>query len=289
MLTPEAESGSDNILDDVFVAPWRDEIVSDSVFKNQNVTDFYETLEELTKNANSMNATDEDTLKSKYMNSVSSEMSKLYQMKREIQNSNLSDAEKYNAVREIQKEIDALAKAALSAYENAQVVGDSAIIGNSLYEREDGQWKKANDGKVDIQDIVADRLSPNASAYWKQKSEADFAAKNPTKYAIAQSAGGYEAYKKATSDLSSIKADRDANGNTISGSRKKKVMEYISNLDIDYEEKLILYKSEYKSDNRYNVAIVNYLNNNPNISYEQMMMILAELGFNVTADGRVTW
>jgi hypothetical protein len=288
MLTPEAESGDNSIVGNL-IAPWRDKFTADSVMNNQNVTDFYEIRDKATVNANSMYATDEDTLKSKYMNSVSSEMSKLYQMKREIQNSNLSDAEKYNAVREIQKEIDALAKAALSAYENAQVVGDSAIIGNSLYEREDGQWKKANDGKVDIQDIVADRLSPNASAYWKQKSEADFAAKNPTKYAIAQSAGGYEAYKKATSDLSSIKADRDANGNTISGSRKKKVMEYISNLDIDYEEKLILYKSEYKSDNRYNVAIVNYLNNNPNISYEQMMMILAELGFNVTADGRVTW
>lgn len=288
MLTPEAESGDNSIVGNL-IAPWRDKFTADSVMNNQNVTDFYEIKDKATVNANSMNATDEDTLKSKYMNSVSSEMSKLYQMKREIQNSDLSDAEKYNAVREIQKEIDALAKDALSAYENAQVIGDSAIIGDTLYEREDGQWKKANDGKVDIQDIVAERLSPNASAYWKQKSEETFAAKNPTKYAVALSAGGYDVYKQATNDLSSIKADKDSKGNTISGSRKKKVMQYIANLDIDYEEKLILYKSEYKSDNRYNVAIVNYLNNNPNISYEQMMLILAELGFNVTDDGRVTW
>ena len=122
--TPEAESGGNKLL-----APLTSKFTADSVMNNQNVTDFYDKVDELTKNANSAKATDEDILKSKYMNSINSELSALYQQKREIQNSTLSDAKKNAAVREVQKQIDAMTAEGLNTYGNVKIDGVYATVG----------------------------------------------------------------------------------------------------------------------------------------------------------------
>ena len=111
----------------------------------------------------------------------------------------------------------------------------------------------------------------------------------PERYAVAKSVGGYEKYKTYSSELYDIKADKDESGKSITGSRKEKVIDYINNLDADYGEKIILFKSEYKADDTYNYEIIDYLNNRDDISYEEMEAILKELGFTVKADGTVTW
>ena len=116
------------------------------------------------------------------------------------------------------------------------------------------------------------------------KEEYDFAYKSPEKYVVAKSVGGYNSYKTYTSDLYDIKADKDEDGKTISGSRKEKVIDYINNLDADYGEKIILFKSEYPSDDTYNYEIIDYLNGRDDISYEDMVTILKELGFTVKGD-----
>ena len=72
MLTPEAESGDDSFLGNM-IAPLKDMFTTDSVMNNQNVSDFYDKVDELTVNANGSKATDEDVLMSKYMNSVMKE------------------------------------------------------------------------------------------------------------------------------------------------------------------------------------------------------------------------
>ena len=119
--------------------------------------------------------------------------------------------------------------------------------------------------------------------------EFDYAQKNPEKYALATVVGGYEPFAKYSSDLNDIEADKDSNGKTISGSRKKKVMAYIESLDIDRGQKLILHKSQYKSDTSYNRAIIEYLKSRDDISIDQRKTILTELGFNVSEDGTVRW
>ena len=119
--------------------------------------------------------------------------------------------------------------------------------------------------------------------------EFDFATKQPEKYALSKVVGGYSAYSTYQKELNDIKADKDANGKTISGSRKEKVLNYIENLDADYYEKIILFKSEYKADDTYNEEIVNYLNNRSDIAYEEEVEILKGLGFTVEADGTVRW
>jgi hypothetical protein len=113
---------------------------------------------------------------------------------------------------------------------------------------------------------------------------------NPEKYTVSKAVTSdlFE-YRKLTGDLYDIKADKDANGKSISGSRKDKVTEYLNDLDIDYGAKLILFKSEYNADDTYNYEIVEYLNGREDISYEDTVTILKELGFKVDSKGNVTW
>ena len=254
MMTPEAESG-DNSFGGNLIAPLKDKFTTDSVMNNQNVSDFYSKADELKVKANSSYATEEDILKNKYMNAVNSELGELYKTKREIQNSSLSDEAKYAQVREIQKQINALAKESLNTYDNVVSEDNYANVGDKHYKQNDeGEWQKINDKQVEKQ-------APFVKVY-----------------------GGYSSYLKYSSDLYDIKADKDEYGKSISGSRKEKVLNYINNLDADYETKIILWKSEYPSDDTYNMDIINYLNNRADLTYEERVAILTELGFTVSGD-----
>lgn len=341
-LTPEAENGDSSILGTI-TAPFRDKFTTDSVMNNQNVSDFYDLKDELTVNANGMRATDEDKLKAKYMNSISSELAKLYQQKREIQNGSWSDERKYEAVRDIQQQIVDLMKEGMSSYGNISYEddyrggGEYARVGNRVYKRdENGEWSKlsddqltkyevtraagdaayatdgenhyrwyvpgedaSEDAKPEWRKITADQLEKQEEVtgglgispedYWENKDEYDYAYDHPENYAVAKAVGGYKAYKTYTSELYDIKADKDEYGKSISGSRKEKVLDYINGLDIPYEEKLILFKSEYNADDTYNYEIIDYLNGNEDISYDDMVAILKKLGFNVDSKGNITW
>ena len=145
-LTPESDG-------DGILAPFIDKFSTDSVMKNQNVSDFYETVDELTKNANSMYATEEDILKSKYMNSISADLGELYQQKREIQSSNKSDAMKDALVRDIQEQINELTKESLNAYSSIDYQtardGEYVNIGSKYFKLNDkGEWVKLDDDAV---------------------------------------------------------------------------------------------------------------------------------------------
>ena len=119
----------------------------------------------------------------------------------------------------------------------------------------------------------------------------NWAYNNPDKRSLAKAVVGdvveYRSYAKVLND---IRADKDANGKTINGSAKQKKFDYINGLDIDKGAKMILWKSEYPSDDSFNMEIIEYLDNRDDISHEEMLTILKELGFNVSADGRsVSW
>lgn len=131
---------------------------------------------------------------------------------------------------------------------------------------------------------ITDRKDPiDMTDYGDYSSleEFDFANKYPDKYAVAKSVGGYSSYKTYAEALGDIKADKDANGKTITGSRKEKVIQYINGLNADYETKIILYKAEYPSDDTYNADIINYVNNRSDLTYGERVAILTELGFRV--------
>ncbi len=118
--------------------------------------------------------------------------------------------------------------------------------------------------------------------------EMDYATKNPGRYAVANTLGGYSTYKGYVEEISGIEGDK-VNGKTVSGSKKKKVADYINSLDIPFEEKMILFKNQYPSDDTYNRRILEYLNGRDDMSYSQKKLVLQELGFTVDDNGKVRW
>ena len=338
MLTLEAEGGSDSFLGDLF-APIKDKFIVDSTMDNQNVTDFYDLQDELTVNANSMYATDDDQLKSLYMNAVSSDLADLYTEKREIQNSYRLDSVKYERVREIQDQIVELMKEGMDNYEGISyddayrgggryaTIGDKVFAQNeetgewyklseeqqtkyevtsaagdanyatdgtnhyNWYVNEDGEayWRKIYDDQYEKQQEVTSALGITPDEYWGAKTEYDYAYKYPENYAVSQAVGGYETYRQHTGNLYDIKADKDENGDSIPYSRKDKVIDYINNLDLDYGMRLILFKNEYNGDDTYNNEIIDYINGREDLSYEQRVMILKRIGFDVDEDGNIWW
>ena len=121
------------------------------------------------------------------------------------------------------------------------------------------------------------------------KNAYTWAYNNPEKYTFSKAiTSDVVEYKKYTGELYDIKADKDANGKSISGSRKEKVINYINGLDADYYSKIILFKSEYSSDDTYNAEIINYINSRDDLTYDERVTIYTELGFTVK-DGYVYW
>ena len=121
------------------------------------------------------------------------------------------------------------------------------------------------------------------------KNAYNWAFENPEKYTLAKTvADDVVEYRSYISDLYDIRADKDANGKSISGTAKRKKLEYINNLNIDYEAKIVLFKSLYPTDDTYNTEIIEYINNRNDLTYDERITIFAELGFTVK-NGYVYW
>ncbi|MBO5097076.1 MAG: hypothetical protein J6B96_02035 [Agathobacter sp.] len=119
--------------------------------------------------------------------------------------------------------------------------------------------------------------------------EFDFAMTEPEKYTLVKPLGGWDSYQEYTEALKGIEGDKDENGETINGSRKKNLINALNDMDIEYGQKLLLFKSEYKADDSYNLEIINYLNEREDITAEEMRKILEALDFTVDANGKITW
>ena len=188
--TPEADGGG-------FGAAFRDKFTTDSTLKNKNVSNFYSKVNELTTNAKSSKATDEDTLRYKYINSVNTELSELYKQKREIQNSDLSDDEKYAEVRAIQQQIVDIARDALANCETVNIDGKYASVGDREYRwyepSEDSSaepgWQKISADQLAKQNEVTKGLGITPGEYWDNKAEYDMKYYHPDKYKVLQEQG----------------------------------------------------------------------------------------------------
>jgi hypothetical protein len=117
----------------------------------------------------------------------------------------------------------------------------------------------------------------------------EYAHKYSGKYAVSKAVtGDLTEYRAITKALGEITSDKDENDKTINGSRRNNVINYINSLDIEYGAKLILYKQQYKADDTYNRAILEYLQTT-DLSRNDKLAICRELGFSVAADGTIRW
>lgn len=139
---------------------------------------------------------------------------------------------------------------------------------------------------------VVDRKNPvDMTNYGRYGSyeEFEFASKYPAMHLIARMVGGYDDYVSYVSEMSDIAADKSASGNTISGSRKKKIVAYLNSLDISGMERILLFKSAYPNDTKFNRKVVEYVKGRTDLTRDQKIAVLEELGMRVGKDGKITW
>ena len=69
----------------------------------------------------------------------------------------------------------------------------------------------------------------------------------------------------------------------------EKATDYINNLPLDYGQRIILFRMIFIEDTTYCNDILDYLNEREDITYDEEVYILEELGFAVFDDGTVKW
>ena len=141
----------------------------------------------------------------------------------------------------------------------------------------------ANKKKSIINTIKNSGLTDEAKANLYDKSYAS----TDTLNAILDIGINFDSYLDL--EAQNFTADKDANGKSINGSKKAKVYNYINNMNMSYNDKIMLAKLYYKTDNTYNQEIINSLNSNPSIDYQEMKQILKAMGMNIDDDGNITW
>jgi hypothetical protein len=160
---------------------------------------------------------------------------------------------------------------------------------NNFGNLEEFDFAKNNPEKYDFFTSIGVSYQDYKNANEDEKDVYNWAYENPEKYALSRAVTkDLFAYKKYTSDLGEIRADKDSNGKSISGSAKAKKKDYIFSLNIPMGAKFIMYKDAYPSVDDYNEEIVEYLNSKTNLTYEDRVAILRELGFTVK-NGTVYW
>lgn len=312
-LTPKAESPIDSPVLKA-IAPLRDIFTTDSTLNNRVTGDFYETLEEVEAKAESPDATPEDKFLSSYLISTNAEVSKLMQQQREIQTSDKPDSEKYRLNKELKEQINELQKKALEGMDSLHIEGNYAEAGGKRFnlgtdsETKGDRWFEIKPTKADGTDnkfylkeqAVTHSFGVSYKDYWNNKEAYDDAFYIASGYdnedggegsimETVKNVFGVDKFASFAGGLADIKADYDDEGNAIKGSRKKKLQEYISGLDIPAAQKYILYKAQYNWDNSHNYEILDYLNGRNDIDFADKLTICEELGFTVGKDGRISW
>ena len=295
MSTPKAEHGDDSTWGNI-TAPLKDKFTTDSVLNSKRNAEYKEAKNAAHKAAKSVNATDEDILRSQYFYAKSDEMSALYDQKREIQNSDLSDAEKYEKAREIQEKINAIAEEALNDNVNVNIDGYYATVGDKRFDYSDykGKWYEIEGDYLEKEQNAVKRYGITPSDYWNNTDlyyDADYYFKySPQLEDVSKNVFDGKWFAGYAAEVSQIKGDDlNGDGKSDSGTKKKKVFSYIDGLDVDDIEKKILRKMSYPSEDKYNYEIIEYLNNRDDISYDQMKTILEALDFTVDDEGYINW
>lgn len=294
MMTAKAESGDDTLAGKLF-APLKDKFTTDSVLNNQIVSDFYDKSEELKTLANGKDATDMDVLKNMYISSVGYETSDLYAKKREIQNSNLSDSVKYDMVRDVQKQINELMKKAMDSYETLKINGKYATVGDKRYDYSDysQKWYEISGEYLEKEQKAVERYGITPADYWNDQDKyynADYYFKySPELESVAKTVFDGKWFADYAAEVSQIKGeDKNGDGKSDSGTKKKNVFAYIDSLNVSDIEKKILRKMSYSSEKKNNKEIAKYIVG-LDASYEEKKSALEALGYKVSAEGKVTW
>lgn len=88
---------------------------------------------------------------------------------------------------------------------------------------------------------------------------------------------------------SDIKENGTTKGKTVSGSSKKKTYEYVNNMKITYEQKLMLLGTQYKLNDTERTKLYKYIKSLDYTEDEMKSVFESLKGFTVYKNGKVTW
>ena len=135
---------------------FKDKFTVDSVLKNRLSTDFYNLVDKQEALAKMTNASDEDKLKNKYLNTMKKELYQFYDEKDKVLNDeSLSYEEKQAKVREIQKELNSWMEDTMANYDKIEKVDDDiSKIKDEYYIKNKGgkyagEWRELYDNEVE--------------------------------------------------------------------------------------------------------------------------------------------
>ena len=275
MTTPSAENDIDSPVGKLVIAPFKSKFTSDSTISSKYVSDFYDTKDQLDKEMKFVSDIEESeetfrkSLQAKYLASVNQEMSELYAQKRTIENSDLSDSDKYNQARAIQRKIDDIAKFALQDYQTGYYTDDYAVVGDKEYYI---SWN--NTTKKFTWTAVSEKTKKKQEEYaqkYDMSPEEYYSMDLLTKSKIAGISGGmYKDYVKLNDELTKITDNTHDDKNAT--------FEFVNNLDIPMIQKAMFIKMHYPSYRDYDQEIFNWVDANTYNEYEAKAMLI-KLGF----------
>ena len=88
---------------------------------------------------------------------------------------------------------------------------------------------------------------------------------------------------------SDIKENGTTKGKSVSGSSKKKTYEYVNNMKITYEQKLMLLGTQYKLNDTERTKLYKYVKSLDYTEDEMKSVFESLKGFTVYKNGKVTW
>ena len=215
MGTKYAESKSDNIVFQSLANPWLNKFTTNSITSNKSQQEFYDALNKAEDDKNWSKGTEKDKAVYKYLNNRNGEIAEIRKEMTEMQESNMSNSKKFEKALEYQEKINNIAKDAVKQVKNVKKPNKNEFsIGNKSYVVSDGDVKSIKDETV-------------------QKAK---------DYGL--SVGDYV---DITSQYGTIKADKDENGETISGSKKQKFIDYVeAKKELSEQQKIAIIQKYYK-------------------------------------------
>ena len=220
LLTPQAER-------DMFSKAF----TVDSISSNELSGKFYEKSDELTYAKNGGDAV--AAVVSRYWNSISSDVSKLYGEIRNVENSDLSNREKKEQVQDLQRQINAIQREALATVDQYTAAVESSLFGDDE-DAADFAYRETNREVLGAK-YALETYDKNVYA------KAQEAAKSGVSYEA------YYDYYFATKD---IESDKDASGKVIPDSKRDKTLAEIHAMDLTVEQKNALYFDKGYAESR---------------------------------------
>jgi hypothetical protein len=282
MMTKYTNTPINSKLGKALLAPLSNKFTTSDIMSNKSQSKFYDeynkTKDQVSHNQKIGKENDKTTIKSKYLGDQNKKLAELKTQITKVQESNMSNTEKIKKVEKLQKQINDISKKSLETSKKVKVDDYLATAGKNIYVKDDkGKWRAETDKTKEKRD----ELGLDVEDYYYYKKDEAFERPDGKKTSIVDDknakdqialvdAFGFDPsdYLKYQYEIGQIKGDKNAKGKTISGSAKKKVINYINGLPIPTEQKIALYKKKGYKSKQYDRVVADYINNS-NLTAEE--------------------